>query len=67
MNPDDVFPDEDSSSYHPDAEHEIDSQCDKDEDNFEDNMTDVEADADTFRSCGFGLDEDYGYFGGDDF
>jgi hypothetical protein len=73
MNPDDDgylwedIPHEDSSSYHPDAEHEIDSQCDKDDDDFEDNMTDVEADADTFRSCGQGTDEDYGYFGGDDF
>ena len=24
-------------------------------------MTDVEADADTLRSCGWGTDEDYGY------
>jgi len=28
-------------------------------------MTDVEADADTFESCGWGTDEDYGYDGGD--
>lgn len=26
-------------------------------------MTDVEADADTLASAGFGTDEDYGYFG----
>lgn len=26
-------------------------------------MTDVEADADTLRSIGWGTDEDYGYFG----
>ena len=31
-----------------------------------DGMTDAEADADTFRSCGWGTDEDYGYFGGDE-
>lgn len=31
-----------------------------DEDNYED---DVDADADTFRSCGWGVDEDYGYYG----
>jgi hypothetical protein len=31
----------------------------------EDNMTDVEADADTLRIAGMGTDEDYGYFGGD--
>lgn len=29
----------------------------------DDNMTDAEADADTLRSCGWGTDEDYGYFG----
>lgn len=29
-------------------------------------MSDVEADADTFESCGWGMDEDYGYFGGDE-
>ena len=32
----------------------------------EDHMTDVEADADTLASAGYGTDEDYGYFGGDD-
>jgi len=30
----------------------------------EGNMSDVEADADTFASCGWGTDEDYGDFGG---
>lgn len=30
-------------------------------------MTDVEADADTLRSAGWGTDEDYGFFGGGDF
>lgn len=30
-------------------------------------MTDVEADADTLASAGWGTDEDYGYFGEDDF
>ena len=34
---------------------------------FEDNMSDVEADADTFASCGWGTDEDYGYYGEDDY
>lgn len=32
----------------------------------EDNMTDAQADADTLASCGWGTDEDYGYYGGDD-
>jgi hypothetical protein len=29
-------------------------------------MTDVEADADTLRSAGWGTDEDYGYMGAED-
>jgi len=29
-------------------------------------MDDVEADADTLRSAGWGTDEDYGYFGAED-
>lgn len=33
----------------------------------EDGMSDVEADADTFESCGWGTDEDYGDFGGGEF
>lgn len=32
-----------------------------------DGMTDAEADADTLRMCGFGTDEDYGCFSGDEF
>jgi hypothetical protein len=31
-----------------------------------DGMTDAEADADTLASAGWGTDEDYGYYGGDD-
>ena len=29
-------------------------------------MSDIEADADTLASAGYGTDEDYGYFGGDE-
>lgn len=29
---------------------------------YDDGFTDVEADADTLRSAGWGTDEDYGYF-----
>lgn len=29
--------------------------------------TDAEADADALASAGWGTDEDYGYFGGDEF
>jgi hypothetical protein len=32
----------------------------------DDGMTDMEADADALASAGWGTDEDYGYFGGDD-
>lgn len=38
-----------------------------DEYDYEDTMTDAEADADTFRSCGWGTDEDYGYYGDGDY
>ena len=41
-------------------------QCEEiEEDEHEDNMTDVEADADTLASAGWGTDEDYGYYGED--
>lgn len=30
-------------------------------------MSDVEADADTLASAGYGTDEDYGYYGGEDY
>jgi hypothetical protein len=33
----------------------------------EDNFSDVEADADVLRSAGMGTDEDYGYFGEEDY
>ena len=33
------------------------------EEDTEDTMTDVEADADTLASAGYGTDEDYGYYG----
>jgi hypothetical protein len=36
------------------------------EDEGDDGMTDVEADADTLASAGWGTDEDYGDFGGED-
>jgi len=42
---------------------------DDDEDMWSDpdyDMSDVEADADTLASAGWGTDEDYGYYGGED-
>jgi len=35
-------------------------------DHAEDTWTDAEADADTLTSAGWGTDEDYGYYGGED-
>ena len=40
--------------------------CAEDERN-ECGMTDVEADADTLASAGYGTDEDYGYYGDDSY
>jgi hypothetical protein len=36
---------------------------DMDHDDYDDGLTDVEADSMTFASAGWGTDEDYGYFG----
>lgn len=36
------------------------------EDDYEDNWSDVDADADTLASAGMGTDEDYGWYGGED-
>jgi hypothetical protein len=61
----DDFFDEDSSNYHPDADHEIASQFDEDDEELEDNWDDSfddSMDGDTesaFGSCGWGVDEYY--------
>lgn len=53
----------------PDDEPDYDDDPDWDEDgdigDEPPGMTDVEADADTLASAGYGTDEDYGYFGPD--
>lgn len=43
-----------------DDEHGNDYEGDEEPDG---NMSDVEADADTLKSAGWGTDEDYGYYG----
>ena len=54
-------------------EAQLDDLDAADESDYEDShyegseMTDAEADADVLRSCGWGTDEDYGYFGDDGF
>ncbi len=63
----DAFYGEDSASYHPDADHEVESQFDEDEDEFDDYYDDsMDGDHDSgMTSAGWGTDEDYGYFGED--
>jgi hypothetical protein len=49
---------------------EIEYECLKDEMEWDDSVDfrdDVEADADTLRSIGWGTDEDYGYFGEEEY
>ena len=48
-------------------DHSLDAgEEDNYDDYCEDYMSDVDADADTFKSCGWGVDEDYNYYGGND-
>ena len=57
----DFFRDEDSAGYHPDAEHEVSTHFD--DDSYDDSM---DGDHDSaMESCGWGTDEDYGYYGDD--
>lgn len=73
MNYDDYndFFDEDSSNYHPDAEHEISTHVDYDENEEDDVWNDdyddsMDGDFDSaMRDAGWGTDEDYGYYGED--
>lgn len=46
-------------------EQEYDDSYDYDDE--PQDMTDVEADADTLASAGWGTDEDYGYYGEDEY
>lgn len=48
-----------------DPEHPEDIQF-TERDDYDDYMDDVEADADALASAGWGTDEDYGYYGGDE-
>ncbi len=67
-----AFYGEDSASYHPDADHEIASQFDEEEEENEDEEWsddyDDSMDGDHesgLASAGWGTDEDYGYYGED--
>jgi len=61
----DAFYGEDSADYHPDADHEVESQFDDPDDDFDDSM---DGDHESgLASAGWGTDEDYGCFGGDDY
>lgn len=68
MYDDEMFYGEDTAGYHPDADHEIESQFDDeyydDDDDYNDMM---DGDFDSgMASAGHGTDEDYGYYGGED-
>jgi hypothetical protein len=45
---------------------EAEAKAEAEEAEYEDGLSDVEADAMTLASAGWGTDEDYGYFGGED-
>lgn len=49
--------------YQEDEDPTFDPDNPYDEDLYEDHLSDVEADAMTLASAGYGTDEDYGYFG----
>jgi hypothetical protein len=49
-----------------DAEWDGDDLSEYDDEPWDGFRDDVEADADVLRSCGWGNDEDYGYYGGDE-
>ena len=42
---------------------EVEEIEEDEEDDYEGDLSDVEADADTLASAGYGTDEDYGYYG----
>lgn len=67
MYDDEMFYGEDSASYHPDADHEIESQFDDIDDEWYDDIDDsMDGDHDSaMTSAGWGTDEDYGYYGDD--
>lgn len=72
MNYDDYndFYDEDSAGYHPDADHETATHFDdEDDDDFDDYYDDsMDGDHDSgMTSAGWGTDEDYGHYGGEDY
>lgn len=54
---------DDMSEFEGESLPDDDDGCEPREDNFRD---DVDADADALAGAGYGTDEDYGYFGGDE-
>jgi len=69
----DAFYGEDTASYHPDADHEVESHfddenwwADREEDDANEYDDSMDGDHDSaMTSCGWGTDEDYGYYGDD--
>lgn len=56
----------DEGLYDDDEDYPIGMDDEPEYDDEPHDMTDVEADADTLRNCGWGTDEDYGYYGDGD-
>jgi hypothetical protein len=71
----DAFYGEDSADYHPDADHEVESQFDDPDDDFDDYSPEFDYDdyddsmdgdhESALGSAGWGEDEYYGYYGED--
>ena len=61
-----MFDSDGSESDAQEIDFDVDDQTPQ-ENEFHDMMSDVEADADTLRCAGMGTDEDYGYFGENEF
>lgn len=74
MYDDEMFYGEDTAGYHPDADHEMESNYDMELDDNEDEYDDfddyyddsMDGDHDSaMKDAGWGTDEDYGYYGED--
>jgi hypothetical protein len=69
----DFYADEDTAGYHPDADHELsthsnDIELDDNEDYYDENDDSMDGDFDSaMRDAGFGTDEDYNCFNGEDY
>lgn len=63
MDPDDIISDDIPCMGDDPDDSSLEPETDNEGDQF---LSDAEADADALASCGFGTDEDYGCYGGDE-